>query len=56
MIRIVIVEGMGLFRGALRAVIAIQPDLEVVAEVAEPVGIPELVVRTCPDVVLVNLE
>ncbi|MFD0821839.1 LuxR C-terminal-related transcriptional regulator [Micromonospora zhanjiangensis] len=51
-----IIEGMGLLRGALRAVLSGEDDLEVVADLADCVGILDVVARQRPDVVVVDLD
>jgi len=55
-IRIVIVEEMGLLRGALRAVLSHEVDLEVVADLAECGEIVAVVRIQRPDVVVVDIE
>ncbi|WP_460916429.1 response regulator [Plantactinospora veratri] len=55
-IRIVIVEEMGLLRGALRAVLSSEEDLDVVADLHEPGELVALVRRRRPDVVVVDME
>ncbi|MER7169505.1 response regulator transcription factor [Micromonospora sp. NPDC000207] len=54
-IRVVVVEGMGLLRGALSAALSRQPDIEVVAEASDVAGLAEVVGRACPDVVVLGL-
>lgn len=56
MIRIVIVEEMGLLRGALRAVLSSEADLEVVADLHEPGELVALARARRPDVVVVDME
>ncbi|MEQ4304574.1 response regulator transcription factor [Plantactinospora sp. B6F1] len=56
MIRIVIVEEMGLLRGALQAVLSSEDDLEVVAALHEPGGLVTVARRRRPDVVVVDME
>ncbi|MEV4755937.1 response regulator transcription factor [Micromonospora sp. NPDC049559] len=56
MIRIVIVEEMGLLRGALRAVLSGEDDLEVVADLPESGDVLAVIRTKRPDVVLVDVE
>jgi two-component system response regulator DesR len=56
MIRIVIMEEMGLLRGALRAVLSNEDDLEVVADLSETGDIRAVIRAERPDVVLVDIE
>lgn len=56
MIRVVIVEEMGLLRGALRAVLSSEDDLEVLADLAEYGDILAVTDRERPDVVVVDME
>jgi len=55
-IRIVIVEEMGLLRGALRAVLSSEDDLEVVADLHESRDLVTVTRAKRPDVVVVDLE
>ena len=55
MIRIVIVEEMGLLRGALRAVLSSEDDLEVVADLHESCDLVTVTRAKRPDVVVVDL-
>lgn len=54
-IRVVVVEEMGLLRGALCAVLANEEDMEVVADVADVRELPALTRRSKPDVVVLDL-
>lgn len=56
MIRIVIVEEMGLLRGALRAVLSSEEDLDVVADLHEAGELVAVARARRPDVVVVDLE
>ncbi|RKR86051.1 LuxR family two component transcriptional regulator [Micromonospora pisi] len=56
MIRVLIVEEMGLLRGALRMMLASEDDLEVVADLAPGADIVSVVRRERPDVVLIDIE
>ncbi|SDY91867.1 two component transcriptional regulator, LuxR family [Micromonospora pattaloongensis] len=56
MIRIMIVEEMGLLRGALRAVLSSEDDLEVIADLSDGADVPAVAARERPDVLLVDLE
>ncbi|WBB80739.1 response regulator transcription factor [Micromonospora sp. WMMD882] len=54
-IRVVVVEEMGLLRGALCAVLANEEDMEVVADVSDVRDLPAVARRARPDVVLLDL-
>ncbi|GGM24772.1 MULTISPECIES: response regulator transcription factor [Micromonospora] len=54
-IRVVVVESMGLLRGALCAALSGQPDIDVAAEAAAVADLPTVVRRERPDVVVVDL-
>ncbi|MEE6259698.1 response regulator transcription factor [Plantactinospora sonchi] len=56
MIRVVIVEEMGLLRGALRAMLSSEDDLEVVADLHESGDLVGVVRMRRPDVVVVDLD
>lgn len=56
MIRVMIVEEMGLLRGALRAVLSSEDDLEVVADLSRAADVPTVAAREQPDVLLADLE
>ncbi len=55
-IRVVIVEEMGLLRGALRAFLSQEDDLDVVADLREPDELTAVARARRPDVVVVDLE
>ncbi|MEH1016644.1 response regulator transcription factor [Micromonospora sp. CPCC 206060] len=56
MIRVVVMEEMGLLRGALRAVLSNEEDMEVVADVAEVGEMLTVVRREQPDVAVLDLN
>ena len=56
MIRVLIVEEMGLLRGALRMMLSSEDDVEVVADLAPSADIVSVVRRERPDVVLIDIE
>lgn len=56
MIRVLIAEDQGMVRGALAALIALEPDLEVVAQVARGDAVMPAARETQPDVALVDIE
>lgn len=56
MIRAVIAEDQSMVRGALVALLSLEPDIEVVADVASGDTAVEAVVRERPDVVLLDIE
>ena len=56
MIRVLIAEDQGMVRGALAALIALEPDLEVVAQVARGDAVIPAARETQPDVALVDIE
>ncbi|MDQ7903914.1 response regulator transcription factor [Phytohabitans sp. ZYX-F-186] len=56
MIRIMVVEEMGLLRSALRTVLSSEHDLEVVAEIGERTQILPAAGRERPDVVVVDVD
>ncbi len=56
MIRVLIAEDQGMVRGALAALIALEPDLEVVAQVACGDAVVPAARETQPDVALVDIE
>lgn len=56
MIRILLAEDMGLIRGALSALLSLEPDLEVVAEVARGDLVLAAAAATAPDVALLDIE
>lgn len=56
MIRIVVVEEMSLFRGAMCAVLSSEDDLEVLADLGEYRDILTVIDRERPDVVVLDME
>jgi two-component system response regulator DesR len=56
MIRILIAEDQGMVRGALAALLAFEPDLEVVAQVSSGDEVLEAARETRPDVALLDIE
>lgn len=56
MIRIVIVAEMGLLRGALRAVLSNEEDLDVVADIHESADLVAVARARRPDVVVIDME
>jgi len=56
MIRILIAEDQGMVRGALSALLAFEPDLEVVAEVSSGDDVVTAAVERSPDVALLDIE
>lgn len=56
MIRLLLVEDQALVRGALAALLALEPDLEVVGEVGRGDEAVAAAVRLAPDVVLLDIE
>ena len=56
MIRVLIADDQALVRGGFRAILAVHPDLEVVAEAATGVDAVERVAATKPDVALVDVR
>lgn len=56
MTRVVIAEDQSMVRGALVALLALEPDIEVVGEVASGTEVVETVLRERPDVVLMDIE
>lgn len=55
-IRLVLAEDQHLVRGALAALLGLEPDLEVVGEVARGDEVVEAVLRLRPDVLLLDVE
>jgi two-component system, NarL family, response regulator DesR len=55
-IRIMVVEEMGLLRSALRTVLSSEQDLEVVAEIGDAAEILQVAGRERPDVVVVDVD
>ena len=56
MIRILIAEDQGLVRGALAALLGLEPDIEVVATAADGVDALALCEQHAPDIVLTDIE
>jgi two-component system, NarL family, response regulator DesR len=56
MIRILIAEDQGMVRGALAALLALEPDLEVVAQVSSGDQVLSVARETRPDVALLDIE
>lgn len=56
MIRILLAEDQGLVRGALAALLGLEPDLEVVATAADGVEALALCEQHAPDIVLTDIE
>jgi two-component system, NarL family, response regulator DesR len=56
MIRILIAEDQGMVRGALAALLAFEPDLEVVAEVSAGDEVLAAARETSPDIALLDIE
>ncbi len=56
MIRILLAEDQGMMRGALAVLLGLEPDLEVVSEVADGTEILPEALRTRPDVALLDIE
>jgi two-component system response regulator DesR len=55
-IRVLIAEDMHMIRGALVALLSLEPDMEVVAELARGDQILETALRTEPDVAVVDID
>ena len=56
MIKVLIAEDMHMIRGALVALLRLEPDIEVVAELDRGDGIVESAVRTRPDVAVIDID
>ena len=56
MIRLLIADDQALVRGALSALLGLEPDIEVVAEVGRGDEVVSAAVRTAPDVALLDIE
>ncbi|MEV0128329.1 response regulator transcription factor [Dactylosporangium sp. NPDC050688] len=56
MIRVLLAEDQGMMRGALALLLGLEPDLEVVAQVATGDQIVPVAVRERPDVALLDIE
>ena len=55
-IRVLLADDQALVRGALAALLGLEPDIEVVAEVGRGDEVVEAVERTRPDVCLLDIE
>jgi len=55
-IRVVLADDQRLVRGALAALLALEPDIEIVGETGRGDEVVDLVRRTAPDVVLLDIE
>jgi len=56
MIRVLIAEDQGMVRGALKALLAMEGDIEIVAETERADEVLALALRTSPDVALLDIE
>ena len=56
MIRVLIAEDMHMIRGALVALLKLEPDIEVVAELDRGDGVVETALKTKPDVAVVDID
>jgi two-component system response regulator DesR len=56
MIRVLLADDQALVRGALAAMLALEPDIEVVAEVGDGDEVVEAARRTVPDVALLDVQ
>jgi two-component system response regulator DesR len=56
MIRVLIAEDMHMIRGALVALLKLEPDIEVVAELERGDAVVETALRTRPDVAVVDID
>jgi two-component system response regulator DesR len=56
MIRILLAEDQGMVRGALASLLALEPDLEVVAQVARGDEVADAVRASAPDIALLDIE
>jgi two-component system response regulator DesR len=56
MIRVLIAEDQGMVRGALKALLAMEGDIEIVAETDRADEVLALALRTSPDVALLDIE
>ena len=55
-IRVLLADDQAMVRGALAALLGLEPDLEVVAEVGRGDEVVEAVERSAPDVCLLDIE
>ncbi|OLB74025.1 MAG: DNA-binding response regulator [Actinobacteria bacterium 13_2_20CM_2_71_6] len=56
MIRILLADDQHLVRGALAALLALEPDFEVVAQVADGTAAVDAAIRDAPDIALLDIE
>jgi two-component system, NarL family, response regulator DesR len=56
LIRVLVAEDQAMIRGALAALLATEPDIEVVAQVERGDRVVEAALRTAPDVALLDIE
>jgi two-component system response regulator DesR len=56
MIRVVLAEDQAMIRGALASLLGLEPDIEVVAQIARGDQVLEAVLSESPDVVLLDIE
>lgn len=56
MIRILLAEDQGMVRGALAALLALEPDMEIVAEVARGDEVAAKAIESQPDVAMLDIE
>ncbi len=56
MIRVLIAEDMHLIRGALVALLSLEPDIEIVAELERGDAVVEAALRTRPDVAVLDID
>jgi two-component system response regulator DesR len=55
-IKVLLAEDQGMMRGALALLLGLEPDIEVVAEVADGTSVVDTAVRERPDVALLDIE
>jgi two-component system response regulator DesR len=55
-IRVLLAEDQGMMRGALALLLGLEPDIDVVAEVADGASVVSTAVRERPDVALLDIE
>ncbi|GEB49674.1 MULTISPECIES: response regulator transcription factor [Streptomyces] len=56
MIRVLLADDQALVRGALAAVLRLEPDIDVVAEVGTGTEVPAAAQRTAPDIALLDVQ
>lgn len=56
MIRVLLAEDQGMVRGALATLLELEPDIEVVAQVASGSDVVASALATCPDAALLDIE